>query len=394
MRANNTLPAILGGKTAFKSMVPITVPTIPSIDSLAEKYKKILKSGMITNAKYVREFESAVEKYIGVKHAVAVSSCTSGLILGMKVLGLKGEVILPSFTFHATAHAAVWNNLKLNFVDCDKETYTLDPEKVEAAITPKTSAIIAVHLFGNPADVEALQKIAKKYKLALVFDAAHGFGAQYKSQPVGIFGDFESFSLSPTKLVTAGEGGIVTTNNDKLAELLRIARNYGDCGNYDCEFSGFNARMNEFSGLLGGESLKKLERNVTKRNKMVSLYKKLLERLPGISFQKIQKGNRSSYKDFSIVIDKKLFGLSRDTLAQCLQKENICVKKYFYPLVHTQKAFSKFIGHTYPLFHSQAIAENTLSLPLYSHISSATVRGICDAITSIYNHREKISRNL
>src|SRR3990167_6195499 len=288
---------------SFALPVPITVPTIPPIKVLKKKYEKVLRSGMITNSFFVREFEQKVASYIGVKHAIALGSCTSGLMLIMKSLELTGEVILPSFTFHATAHAVVWNGLTPVFVDCDPRTYNLDPAAVEKAITPKTSAIVAVHIFGNPPDIEALQAITKRYALRLIFDAAHGFGTRYKGKPVGGFGDAESFSLSPTKLLTAGEGGIVTTNDDLLAAKIRAGRNYGDTGNYNPEFSGLSARMSEFNALLGIESLKMLEKNVAARNKTAKMYRKLLSRTPGISFQSIDNKNRSSFKDFSIKID-------------------------------------------------------------------------------------------
>uniref|UniRef100_A0A7V3J982 DegT/DnrJ/EryC1/StrS family aminotransferase n=1 Tax=candidate division CPR3 bacterium TaxID=2268181 RepID=A0A7V3J982_UNCC3 len=379
------IPAILGGEPAFDKPVPITEPTIPPIHQLKSMYEKVLKSRMITNSKFVQEFEARVAEHLGVKHAIAVNSCTSGLMLIMKALDLKGEVILPSFTFHATAHAVVWNGLKPVFVDCDPETYNIDPKEVEKAITPRTCAILGVHIFGNPADVEALEKIAKKHKLKLIFDAAHGFGSKYKGKHVGGFGDAESFSLSPTKLLTAGEGGIVTTNDDEIARRVRIGRNYGDPGTYDCEFSGFSARMSEFQAILGIESLKMLESNVLRRNKMANLYKTLLAKIPGISFQKIKAGNRSSYKDFSILIDERKFGISRDKLYEALMAENIVVKKYFYPPVHKQRAFEKYASqHDANLHITERISTGSISLPLFSHISEMVVEKICSVVVLIY----------
>ncbi|MEW6679864.1 MAG: DegT/DnrJ/EryC1/StrS family aminotransferase [bacterium] len=391
MSKKSKIPAILGGISAFDKPVPITEPTIPSISILKKRYEEVLKSRMITNSKCVQELEVQVAKYLGVKHAVAVSSCTSGLMLVMKALELKGEVILPSFTFHATAHAVVWNGLKPVFVDCDSETYNIDPREVERAITLDTSAIIAVHVFGNPPDIDALERIAKKHKVKLIFDAAHGFGTKYKGKNVGGFGDAESFSLSPTKLLTAGEGGMVATNNDELAAKLRIGRNYGDSGDYNPEFSGLSARMSEFNALLGIESLKILEKNVARRDKLVKLYKKLLSSLPGINFQKIEEGNQSSFKDFSILIDGGEFGLSRDKLYDALMAENIVVKKYFYPPLHKQKAFLGFGQKDKNLPNTVKISENALSLPLFSHIPVKTVKKICDAIYKIYKRASEIS---
>ncbi|MEA3493468.1 MAG: DegT/DnrJ/EryC1/StrS family aminotransferase [Candidatus Margulisiibacteriota bacterium] len=391
MENNKNVPAILGGEPVFDTPIPITKPTMPPISGLKKRYQQVLKSGMITNAENVREFEKNVAEYLGVKNAVATNSCTSGLMLLMKIMGLKGEVILPSFTFHATAHAVVWNGLKPVFVDCEPVTYNIDPEAIKKAITPDTSAIIGVHIFGNPAKVEELQIIAEENDLRLMFDAAHGFGAKRNGKAIGGFGDAESFSLSPTKLLTAGEGGIVATNNDELAASIRVGRNYGDAGNYDCEFSGFNARMSEFNALLGIESLKHLDKNVKKRNRAVRLYKKLLSNLPGIGFQKIDRNDQSSFKDFSILVDQDKFGMSRDKLSDALLKENIVVKKYFYPPVHKQKAFANYQVQN-DLKHTISVADNALSLPLFSHISIDDVKKVCSALERIYLNREKIGK--
>lgn len=370
-------------KPAFEKVVPITEPTLPSLDALKDRYAKIVASRMITNAECAREFEAAVARHLGVKHAIAVSSCTNGLMLALRALNLHGEAIVPAFTFHATAHAAAWQGLKPVFVDSDPETCNIDPKAVEAAITPKTSVIMAVHLFGNPANVEVLQDIAKKHKLRLVFDSAHGFGAARKGKPVGGFGDAESFSLSPTKLVTCGEGGIVSTNDDELAKKIRMGRNYGDPGNYDCEFSGLSARMSEFNALMGIESLKLLDKNVADRNRLMKLYKELLSEVPGIGFQKIDAADRSSCKDFSIHLDEKAFGMTRDELMDALTAENIMTKRYFYPPVHWQRAFAQFGQAKKSIPNAEKLALRSLSLPLFSHMAEETVKKICAKVSQI-----------
>lgn len=386
--------AVLGGTPAFSKVVPITSPTIPPIENLLKSYRRIFKSGMLTNFKYVEAFEEAVKNYTGAKYAVATNSCMNGMMLILKILELKGEIILPSFTFHATAHAAAWNGLELVFVDCDPETYNIDPVKVEEAITKKTVAILGVHLFGNPADIESLEKIAKKYRLKLIFDAAHGFGSEYHGRKIGGFGDAESFSLSPTKLLTSGEGGMVTTNDPDLAKKLRIGRNYGDPGTYDSEFSGFNSRMSELHAALGIESIKALEKNVIRRNKMVELYKKFLSKIPGISFQRIERGNRSSYKDFSIYIDESAFGLSRDQVCEALSKENIITKKYFYPPVHVQQAFRSYPKRDTGLKNTCVVSENSLSLPLFSHIPENTIKKICGSVLALHENAEEVAAKM
>lgn len=363
--------------------IPITKPTLPDFEELAPDISKMISSGMITNHKYVQIFEEKVAEYLGVKHAVAVSSCTAGMMLVIKSMQLKGEVILPSFTFHATAHAIAWNGLKLKFVDIDSEMLTIDPEKVEENITKETSAICGVHTFGNPCNIKALQKIADDHNIKLYFDAAHGFGSKYQNKNIGTFGDAEIFSLSPTKLVVAGEGGIVATNDEKLKDKIVIGRNYGDDGSYNCKFAGFNARMAEFNAILGTSTLRNVEQNVKRRNELVSKYKSSLNDISGLSFQKITADSRSTYKDFSVYIDSETFGMNRDELEQKLSSANIGAKKYFYPPVHKQQAYSDYAQYDTELPITNKISENVLSLPLWSDMPESIVEHVCNAIAEI-----------
>src|SRR5438093_1590971 len=224
----NTKPAILGNTPVFDRKTPIVHPLLPNFTALANGVKSILGSGMVTKGQYLHAFEAAVAQHLGVKHAVAVSSCTTGLMLTYQGLDLTGDVVVPSFTFMATVSSLVWAGLRPVFADVDLGTTNLDPAAAEAAITPRTSAIVAVHNFGNPADIDALQALADRHSLRLIFDAAHGFGALYQGVPVGPQGDVNVYSLSPTKLLIAGEGGIVATNNNDLAEKIRIGREYGN----------------------------------------------------------------------------------------------------------------------------------------------------------------------
>ena len=193
-------PAILGNTPIFETKVNIVRPQLPSMDEMQDGVRSIMETGMVTKGKYLREFEEAIAAHLGVKHAVALSSCTTGLMLSYQGLGLKGDVVVPSFTFMASVSSLVWAGLRPIFADVDAGTTNLSPEAAEAAITPNTSAIVAVHNFGNPAEIEALQAVADRHGLKLIFDAAHGFGALYRGKPVGGQGNANAFSLSPTKL--------------------------------------------------------------------------------------------------------------------------------------------------------------------------------------------------
>jgi dTDP-4-amino-4,6-dideoxygalactose transaminase len=360
-------------------MVPLVRPVLPSFADMAPEVEEILRSGMVTKGQHLRQFEQAVADHLRVNHAIAVSSCTSGLMLVYRGLGLNGEVVVPSFTFMATVSALIWAGLRPVFADVDRATTTLDPASAEEAITPDTSAIVATHNFGNPADCEALQAVADRHDLKLVFDAAHGFGSLYRGAPVGPQGNAQVYSLSPTKLLIAGEGGIVATNDEELAERIQVGREYGNVGNYDSSFAGFNARMPEINAVMGMHSLRNLEAAAKRRNEVASLYHQELGRLPGIGFQEVRQGDRNSYKDFSITIDPERFGMTRDELAIALAAENVDTRTYYNPPVHRQTAYREYAGD-WPLPNTEWLARHSLSLPIWSDMDDRTALGICRAV--------------
>jgi dTDP-4-amino-4,6-dideoxygalactose transaminase len=377
-------PAILGGRPIFTKKMPLTRPSLVDWSKISKKIKKIIDTGQLTKGRHLDEFEKKSAAFLKVGQTVAVSSCTIGLVLTLRALELSGEVILPSFTFMATGGGVWWNNLKPVFVDVAPDTFNINPEEVEKQITSKTSAILAVHLFGNPAAVERLEAIARKYHLKLIFDAAHGFGALYQGQPLGRYGTAEVFSLSPTKLLVTGEGGLIATNQPELARKLKIFREYGNPGNYDCLYPGLNARMQEFSATLGTAGLAILEKTARKRNLLARVFMEELSALPGISFQKINRGNRCSYKDFVIIIDEKKAPVNRDLLATALVHENIDTRNYYDPPLHRQTVFKKW-APSWSLPVTDFLAQRALSLPISSKMTAAQVRTICRAIRRIFS---------
>jgi len=388
---SDRIPAILGGKPKFSSLVPIIRPTLPPLNDLIQNLKDIFNSGMITNHKYVQELEDKLKNHLEVNNVIALSNCTTGLLLLERCLKLEGEVITPSFSFSATSTALVWLNLKPIFVDCNQKKFTINVEKIQDKINSNTSAILATHIFGNPCDIKALEEIAEDYNLKLIFDSAHGAGSIYRGKKIGNFGDGESFSMSPTKVLTAGEGGFITTSNNRLADSIKIGRNYGNPGNYNTSFIGLSGRLAEFNAILALKSLEMLEQNVKNRQKIAQHYKKRLSKLPGITFQEIEDNSRSSYKDFAIKIDVAEFGLTRDKLYESLNTENIMTKKYFFPPIHQQSAFKPYLsGQNLDLEFTDDLAENILCLPIYSHMGLSLVDKICDSIERIYNFRSEI----
>jgi dTDP-4-amino-4,6-dideoxygalactose transaminase len=386
--AQASVPAIHGGHPIFEERFRFCRPLLPSLGNAMKYYQAAYTNGTITNASLVEHLETAVAERLRAKYCVAVSSCTSGLMLVLRALGLTGEVIVPSFTFFATGHAVLWNGLRPVFADCDEETWNVDPVDVERKITERTSAILVVHLYGNPCDVETLERVASRHRLKLIFDAAHGFGSRYRDRPVGGFGDAEVFSLSPTKLLVAGEGGLVTTNDGTLARVIRGMRNYGDLGAYDPEWLGMNARMSEFNAALAMAGLPLVEAKVARRNWIAKIYTSLLALLPGLRFQKVLPGDVSTYKDYSIHVTSEKFGMTRDALAEALLAEKIETKKYFYPPLHKQRLYSSFHNaQCAGLTHTDYVTDGVLSLPIYESLPDATVERVAYAILRLARYK-------
>jgi dTDP-4-amino-4,6-dideoxygalactose transaminase len=378
-------PAIAGGVPIFAEHLPISSPEGLPGEAFVETARQVLGSGMLTNGARVRDFEEAAAEYLGVPHSIAVSSCTSGLLLTLRALELSGEVILPSFTFFATAHSVVWNGLKPVFADCEPDTFCVSPDSVRRKLTSRTAAILAVHMCGHPADVAALPEIADERGIALVFDAAHAFGSEWNTKRVGGFGAAEVFSLSPTKLVVAAEGGLVATRDDALARKLRAGRNYGDAGSYDPETIGLNARMSELHAALARLGLEGIADRFARRNEIRRRYERRLGELPGLSFQQIRPGCSTTCKDFSVLVDEAEFGATRDWLYDALTLENIQVRRYFWPPVHRQKLY-RDLWDGIPLPVTDHVSNRILSLPIFSALSDATVDKVCDAVARLHEY--------
>ena len=369
-------------------LLPTASPEGIPGDEFLQDVGDILKSKRLTNAGRVRELEEVASRYVGVPFCVAVSSCTAGLLLTLRVLQLHGEVILPSFTFHATAHSALWNGLKPVFADCDEQTFCIDPNAVREKLSSATAAIVAVHLFGCPAPVSELEEVSANSRIPLVYDAAHAFGSKVGDRHVGTFGVAEVFSFSPTKLVVAGEGGLIATRDRMLAEHLRAARNYGDAGSGDPQMLGLNARMSEFHAALALSGFSSLEARIRRRNQIRLHYLRRLEGVPGLSFQRIPEGHRSTCKDVSVLVDGDTFGASRDRLRNLLYEQNIETRRYFWPPVHRQKLYRR-IWDGSPLPVTDRVAERVLNLPIYSALTDQDVDRVCDAILRAFEEAKR-----
>jgi dTDP-4-amino-4,6-dideoxygalactose transaminase len=376
-------PAILGGEPMFPGGLPLVWPSVPNAEALARDLRRILESRTLTNGSYVHELERRSAEYLGVRHCVAVASCTAGLMLVLRAADLSGDVVVPSFTFAATAHAVAWNGLRPVFADIDQATLTLSAEAARRVVGMRTSAILATHVYGTPCDVEGLAEMAARHGIRLFFDAAHAFGSRHGNRPVGGFGDAEVFSLSPTKVLVAGEGGVIATDDDVLAERCRIGRNYGNPGDYDCLFVGLNGRMSEIHAAMTLASLEGLDARIERRNELAARYRGALSEVPGIGFPAVSEGDRSTYKDFTILVDPEGLAMDADGLARSLAAEGVETRRYYAPPVHSMRAYRHLNGTNVHLPVTEWASRRVLTLPLWSDMREEQVDRVAAAIVRI-----------
>lgn len=367
--------------------MPIIRPTLPPLDQLIDLIRPSWEAGTVTNGSLVKALEAEACRQTGARHAVAMSSCTSGLILVPRALGLPvgGEVIVPSFTFTATAQALLWNGLVPVFCDCVSGTCTLDPDDVARNITPKTVAICAVSIYGLPPDIDALLTIGRRHGIPVYFDSAQGVGATYRGQPLGGWGACEIFSLSPTKVVTAVEGGIVTTNDGMLAERLRSMRDYGrDLVQLeDMTSLGLSARMSELHAAVGLWSLRQVHDWGKARMVRIEMYRQRLGGLPGCWVQELPS-NRTTSGNYFVLFVTDEARRSRDEVYAALYEAGIQTKRYFHPPVHEQSVFQCFATRTSAVLSRTAKASREgLALPLYSHMTIDQLDVVCRAVESL-----------
>ena len=374
-------------KGSLKDMPTLSIirPTLPPLSEIEDLVRPGWESGIVTTGPVVRALEEEVCRLTGVQHAIGLSSCTAGLMLIPQALEIppQKEVIVPAFTFAATAQALIWNGLTPVFCDCRPGTWTLDPEDVERNISTKTAAICPVHIYGLPPDIDALLDVGQRYGIPVYFDSAQGLGSSYRNEPIGGFGVCEVFSLSPTKVVTAIEGGVVTTNDGAVASRLRSMRDYGkdlDNGGEDMIHLGLSARMAEFNAAVGLLSLRNMETLVAARLKSIAYYRERLSQLPGCQVQD-QPADRTSNGNYFVLFISDRARRSRDEVFEKLQALGIQTKRYFYPPVYRQTIFQRF-----PMRVSAQMAQTTkasregLALPLYSHITDEQLERVCQGV--------------
>ncbi len=379
--------ALLGGDVAFPEGIPFVRPPAPSFERVGEIVAASWKHGVLTNGPLVAELEQRAAEYLRVPHVVAVSSCTTGLMLALRALEVDGRVVMPSFTFSASAHAVAWNGATPRFAECDPESFQVAVDDASARVQD-AGGILATHVFGAPCAAQRLTGVARAAGIPLVFDAAHAFGATHDGVPVGGFGDAEVFSLTPTKPLVAGEGGLVATTRDDVAYRVRIGRDYANPGNYDTQFVGLNGRMSEMHAATALASLEAFETNQARRFEIVDRYRTNLSEIPGVRVQAVAAGDRSTWKDFTIAIDRDDFGVDRDELRRALAAEGVDTRTYFDPPVHRHHAYRDVDSDV--LSVTDEVCSRVLSLPVYPALDDRVVDGIIELVRRIHDKSDDL----
>ncbi|MGK3202856.1 aminotransferase class I/II-fold pyridoxal phosphate-dependent enzyme [Amycolatopsis sp. MEPSY49] len=385
--------ALFGGPMAFEKTLVVGKPSTGDRAKFYERLEVALDSGRLTSGgPLVKEFEARIADHTGAKHCVATCNGTIALEVMARAAGLTGEVIMPSMTYVATAHAMRYLGLTPVFCDLDPATGCIDPEQVESLITDRTTGLVGVHLWGQPAAIQELEKIAEVHDLTLFFDAAHGIGCTFGSQPLGGFGRAEMFSFHAAKVVTTFEGGAIVTNDDDFAQLARYTHNFGWGEEHVTEFAGTNAKMSEASAAMGLTSLDALPATIAANLAHYEEYSAELDGLPGLEMHRYDEDNRNSYQYNVVKVDEQECGLSRDTILELLRADNVLAQRYFSPCVHECEPYRTERPVSLPA--TDAFSRRVLTLPTGPSVTSEQVRDVSALIAFAIEHAPEIRRRL
>lgn len=362
----------------------VTQPALPPLDEFVEYLRQIWDNKILTNnGPFHKQLEKELAEYLGVKYISLFSNGTLALMTALQTLRITGEVITTPFSFVATTHSLWWNNIKPVFADIESDYFNLDPEKVEAAITPQTTAIMPVHVYGNPCKLERFQQIADTYGLKLIYDAAHAFSVKIKGESILNFGDLSVLSFHATKVFNTIEGGAIICHDEKTKHRIDFLKNFGFADETTVIAPGINAKMNEVQAAYGILQLKYIDENIAKRKAIAEAYRIQLTDVPGIRFLKDMEKVNHAYSYFPILVDASLYGKTRDELYEELKHNNIFGRRYFYPLISqfpTYKGLASSDPANLPV--AELRTKQVYCLPLYPDLEFSDVRKICKLIKS------------
>ena len=366
----------------------VTQPVMPPLEEFIPLLEDIWESKWLTNnGKFHQQFEKALAEFLGVKYVSLFSNGTLALISALQVLRITGEVITTPYSFVATTHALHWNGIKPVFADIDPVTLNIDPRKIEAAITPKTTAIMPVHVYGNPCDVEAIKDIADTYGLKVIYDAAHAFNVDINGNSILNFGDMSILSFHATKVFNTIEGGAIICNDEATKKRIDYLKNFGFAGETKVIAPGINAKMNELQAAYGLLQLKHVEQAIQQRKDISLLYRDLLKNIKGITFQNDVEGVKHNYSYFPIFVEAKEYGISRDMLYEELQKNNIFGRRYFYPLISqfpTYSGLPSASADNLPV--AESITKKVICLPIYPELRIEFINKISSILRENQKH--------
>lgn len=373
----------------MEKKIPVTQPALPPLGAFVEYLEKIWESKQLTNqGPFHQRFEQELADYLGVKHVSLFANGTLALVTALQVLRITGEVITTPYSFVATTHAIHWNNIKPVFADVDPVYCNLDPEKIEAAITPQTTAILPVHVYGNPCDVERIQGISDTYGLKVIYDAAHAFNVKKNDGSLLRWGDLSILSFHGTKVLTTMEGGAIVCHDENTKKRIDYLKNFGFAGETKVVQPGVNAKMNEMQAALGLLQLKEVEKNIIKRRDVALEYRECLKDISGIRLLEEAQGIIHNYSYFPIFVNEIKYGTSRDDLYEELKQNQIYGRRYFYPLISRFPIYRGFdSARPANLSTAERAARQVICLPIYPDLSLHQV----DQIAGIIRDRQNKS---
>ncbi len=374
----------------FEKPIYVTRPFLPPLEEFYQGLSEIWETRWLTNnGPILKRFTREMCGLFETDNLCLFNNGTLALQIALQGMDISGEVITTPFTFVATTHALFWNKIRPVFVDIEPEYYTLDPEKVEAAITPRTTAILAVHVYGHPCKLDALADIARRHNLKLIYDAAHAFGIKVDGRSIAHFGDLSMFSFHATKLFHSIEGGMLIFKDAGLKRKFDYLKNFGFENEVEVVMPGTNAKMNEMQALMGMQVLKYVEEIIQKRAKITDLYRNRLKEVPGIGFvPSLPPGISYNHAFMPIEVDEQEFGMSRDALNNKLKEWNVYTRRYFYPLICDYLCYRSIsVNGCLPV--ARRAAERILTLPIYDSLELSDVEIICDIIVSLQQGMKK-----
>jgi dTDP-4-amino-4,6-dideoxygalactose transaminase len=359
-------------------------PNLGNRESFLARVNNILdRRRLSNNGPLVQEFEKKVADFLGVKNVVAICNATAAIEIACRALGLKGEVILPSYTFVATAHALQWQGITPAFCDIDPATHNIDPSKIDRLITPRTTGIIGVHVWGRGCETEAIEAIAAKRNLKVMYDASHGFACARGGRMLGTFGECEVFSFHATKFINCFEGGAVATNNDELAEKMRLMRNFGFVDFDNAVYLGVNGKMSEIHAAMGLTNFEAMDEIIAINRRNYQAYKAGLAKVPGIFVIEYDLVERNNYQYVVIEVDPEVCPHSRDEIVEALHAENIIARKYFWPGCHRMEPYRSLQPNAgFLLPKTERVAARVIVLPTGQTVEVETVQRVCEIIRS------------